>query len=47
MEVVSTFPGANSRIYRNEDGEPIGWDYPSEDEFDIDDFYERYEDDDE
>ena len=26
------FPGAGARIIRNEDGEPIGWDYPSDDE---------------
>ena len=25
------FPGPGARIYRNEDGEPIGWDYPSDD----------------
>lgn len=24
------FPGANARVYYNEDGEPLGWDYPSE-----------------
>lgn len=24
------FPGANAQVYRNEAGEPIGWDYPSE-----------------
>lgn len=37
---MSMFPGPNARVYRNEDGEPIGWDYPS-DEFDVDEFYER------
>jgi hypothetical protein len=26
------FPGAHARIYRNEAGEVIGWDYPSDDE---------------
>jgi rubrerythrin len=25
------FPGPGAHIYRNEAGEPIGWDYPSED----------------
>lgn len=24
------FPGAGATVYRNEAGEPIGWDYPSE-----------------
>lgn len=34
------FPGANARIFRNEAGEVLGWDYPSDnpnddwDEFD-------------
>jgi hypothetical protein len=23
------FPGAGAQVYRNEDGEPVGWDYPS------------------
>jgi hypothetical protein len=33
------FPGAHARIFRNEDGEPIGWDYPSDDEpYEPDDF---------
>lgn len=26
------FPGAGARVYYNEDGEPLGWDYPSDDE---------------
>lgn len=39
------FPGANATIYTNEAGEPIGWDYPSEPEFDEHDFYEVGEDD--
>ena len=26
------FPGAGARIIKNEDGEPIGWDYPSDDD---------------
>ncbi len=25
------FPGPGARIYRNEAGEPLGWDYPSDD----------------
>lgn len=39
------FPGANAHIYRNEAGEPLGWDYPSYDnEFYNDDLYDdRYE----
>lgn len=24
------FPGAGAQVYRNEAGEPIGWDYPSD-----------------
>lgn len=35
------FPGATASVYRNEDGEPIGWDYPSSD----DEWYDPYEDD--
>jgi hypothetical protein len=43
------FPGAGARVFRNEDGEPIGWDYPSYDEGDSDpyDDYDRYDYDDE
>ena len=26
---MSMFPGAGAQVYRNEAGEPIGWDYPS------------------
>jgi hypothetical protein len=26
------FPGANARIYTNEAGEPIGWDYPPDED---------------
>lgn len=43
------FPGANARIYRNEAGEVMGWDYPSEDDevYDPDDYlHDPYEDDD-
>lgn len=25
------FPGAGAHVYRNEAGEPIGWDYPADD----------------
>lgn len=32
------FPGAGARVYRNEAGEPLGWDYPSYDEPEYDDF---------
>lgn len=41
------FPGAGAQIYRNEAGEPIGWDYPGNDDpYDPDEFYEQdYEDD--
>lgn len=37
------FPGASASVYRNEDGEVIGWDYPSDDapEYDpYDDYYD-------
>lgn len=35
-----TFPTANSVVYYNEDGEPIGWDtYRPDDAPDVDDFY--------
>lgn len=37
---MSMFPGAGASIYYNEDGEPLGWDYPSYDDApDVDDFY--------
>lgn len=32
------FPGPGAQVYRNEAGEPIGWDYPSEPEYDPDDY---------
>ena len=36
-----TFPGAGAQVYRNEAGEPIGWDYPYADEPpDPDDYYD-------
>lgn len=34
------FPGAGAVIYRNEAGEPLGWDYPSYDEGDSNDPYD-------
>lgn len=35
------FPGANAQVYYNEAGEPLGWDYPSDepDRYDDDDWY--------
>lgn len=36
------FPGAGAQVYRNEAGEPIGWDYPSDD-IDIDVIQDREE----
>lgn len=42
------FPTAGARVYRNEAGEPVDWDYPSYDAPDPDDDYDSYvpEDDD-
>jgi hypothetical protein len=43
-----TFPGASARIYRNEEGEPVGWDYPDYDEPEqdpYDDYYDEEDDD--
>ena len=37
------FPGANAHVYYNEAGEPLGWDYPSDDPYDPDDWYDRME----
>jgi hypothetical protein len=44
------FPGAGARIYRNEEGELLGWDYPSYDDpyedvwfDDLDDWFEDEE----
>lgn len=39
------FPGAGANIYRNEAGEPLGWDYPSYDEPPNPDDFDRYDDD--
>lgn len=36
------FPGASAIVYRNDAGEPIGWDYPSEDDGYVD--YEEEQD---
>ncbi len=45
------FPGAGAQVYTNDDGEPLGWDYPSDDAPDPDDdmWYDDddWEDDDE
>lgn len=41
------FPGANAQVYRNEAGEPLGWDYPtdpSEYAYDDDYFYDIEDD---
>lgn len=39
------FPGAHAEIYRNDAGEPIGWDYPSlADEPDYDPYDDEYYD---
>jgi len=48
---MSMFPGAGAQVYYNDAGEPLGWDYPSDEpDFDFDpydDFYldmdEEYE----
>ena len=32
------FPGAGAQVYYNEAGEPLGWDYPSDDPPEFDDF---------
>jgi hypothetical protein len=37
------FPGAGAQVYRNEAGEPIGWDYPSYDEPDVGDIYDAWD----
>lgn len=36
------FPGPSAVVYRNDAGEPIGWDYPSEDDGYVD--YEEEQD---
>jgi len=44
---MSMFPGAGATVYRNEAGEPTGWDYPSEpDPNEWADEYDRWEADD-
>jgi hypothetical protein len=36
-----TFPGAGAQVYYNDDGEPLGWDYPNYDEPpDVDEYYD-------
>lgn len=37
---MSMFPGAGASVVRNEEGEAIGWDYPSEYDYESD-FHER------
>ena len=32
------FPGPGAQIYRNEAGEPLGWDYPSDEPYEPDDY---------
>lgn len=39
---MSMFPGPGAVVYRNEAGEPLGWDYPSY-EPDVSDPYDEYE----
>lgn len=42
-----TFPGAGARIFYNEVGEPLGWDYPDNDAPpEPDDYDYDYEEDD-
>lgn len=38
------FPSANSVVYYNEDGEPLGWDTPSYDDDPGSDPYDDYDD---
>lgn len=38
-----TFPGAGARVFYNDAGEPLGWDYPDYDSPpDPDEFYDSY-----
>ncbi len=41
---VPIFPGPNAQIYKNEAGEVLGWDYPSDEppDFDEDEAERRY-----
>jgi len=43
------FPGAHARVFYNEAGEPLGWDYPSDepdfDPYEDDDYYDEDDDD--
>lgn len=32
------FPGANAQVYYNEAGEVLGWDYPSDEPYEMDDY---------
>ncbi len=40
-----TFPGAGAQIYRNDAGEPLGWDYPGYDEGPDPDDFDPYDND--
>lgn len=40
---MSMFPGAGAQVYRNEVGEPTGWDYPSDPNEDPGDPYDDYD----
>lgn len=40
---MSMFPGAGARVYTNEEGEVLGWDYPSYDEPDYDPYDDCYD----
>lgn len=44
---MSMFPGAHAQVYKNEEGEVLGWDYPSEpdpyDDYDDGDDYHEHE----
>ena len=39
------FPGYGAQVYRNEAGEVLGWDYPTEPEYDPDDYLSSWDDD--
>lgn len=43
---MSMFPGAGAVVYTNDEGEPLGWDYPSYDDApEPDDYYASWDDD--
>lgn len=38
------FPGPGAQVYYNDAGEPLGWDYPSDEPYEPDDqFFDNYE----